>query len=167
MRAVFVTIAIPGVFIKIEVPVGPRIDTQFDGIRSLPCVLDHRPQRKNRTRAHVQRNPVDGRGCRNLPPACQSFTSPEVIPLRGSRQVNRAFRRVLPGHRAHQDVGTEEELIADFPCGSILAEVHHQRPLDGIVLARHLPRQRIDIGQEPVAQAIERQQRGINLVIRP
>ena len=71
------------------------------------------------------------------------------------------------GHRAYQDLRPEEKLIADLPGGPVLAEVHHQRTLNGRILAGYLPGQRVNVGQQPVAQLVEGQQRGIDAVIDP
>ena len=64
-------------------------------------------------------------------------------------------------------MGTKHEFVADIPRLLVFPPIHHQGPLDGVVLARDPPCQRVDIRQQPVAELVVVEQDRLNLVIGP
>ena len=76
-------------------------------------------------------------------------------------------------HRVDEERRTEHELITDVPNSEIGAPIHYQRTLDRVVLVRHSPRQRINIGHQAVAQLVVIDENrldfieGPDLILRP
>ncbi len=154
MRALRVGVAIVLVFIQREVPICPRIDAHFQRVLCLlRRPLHRRPHRHNRSSAHIQRQLRQRRVRLNPLPTLHAIASPKVIPNR-LRQIHRPRRRALRRHRTHQQRRPKQILIARVLRLHILAPVHHQRPHQRPMPARHLPRFRINVRHQSVSQRV-------------
>ena len=168
MLTLLVLVSIACVFIKIKFPIGAAIYAKLDGPRGiLRGVVDLRTHGKDRTGAHEERNTFEGRIGFDLLPACERFAAPEVVPCGGRRQVDTAPADVGFEHRVDHNGRAEHELVAEVPCIGVGAPVHHERALNGVVLARYLPGQRVDIRHQPVAKLVVVHQDGLDFVEAP
>src|SRR6266571_9579157 len=57
-------------------------------------------------------------------------------------------------NRIHQERGPVHELITDILPVHILAKIHYQRPHGGVILGSHLPRERVNVWQQAIAQGV-------------
>src|SRR5215469_12586113 len=117
VSAACVSIAVALIFVEGELAIPARIDTKLDRIGGLPRVLDLRPERKDRARAHIERNALEWRAHIRACSACCPLTRPEVIPVRACRQIDLPSGSMLGKHGAHQDRRTEKKLVSDIPGG--------------------------------------------------
>src|SRR5208283_3651958 len=86
--------------------------------------------------------------------ALQRCASPEVIPTRPGRKINTA--RGCSGARdgVDQKCWAEEELIGNVERVTVGGEVHHQRAHRCVPFRSHLPRKRVDVRQQAVAEFV-------------
>ena len=155
MGALLVGVAVALVLVEREVTIGAGVNAQLDGAGgALACVLNLRPKRQNGAGADVERNAVQRRGGVDLLRALQLGASPEVVPDGRGGQIDRAAGCAFSQHWADQQRGAEHELVADVPDLRVLAPIHHQGALHGVVILMHAPGQRVDVGHQPIAQLV-------------
>ena len=99
---------------------------------------------------------IDVGASRARPPSTRR-PCPEVVPRR-LRKIERARRGAGLGHGTHEERRAEQELVADVLRADVGAEVHDQRPHHRVALARGLPGDGVDVGQQPVPQPVEARQ---------
>ena len=76
---------------------------------------------------------------------------PEVVP--GARgEIDRPRRGALARHRSDQEIVTPEVLVVELPRPRIVRVVQDERPHQGQTQGVRLPRQRVRVRQEAVAQ---------------
>src|SRR6202158_5789140 len=77
------------------------------------------------------------------------------------------MRRILFQYWIHQYGRPEHELVPNVPGPRINAPVHDQRPLYGVILIGHSPRQRVNVWHQAVAQLVVVEKDGLNFVVGP
>ena len=68
---------------------------------------------------------------------------------------------------ANEEVGAEHELVGDVADLGVGAPVHHERALDGVVVAGDAPGEGVDVGHEAVAELVVLEQDGLDAVVGP
>ena len=82
----------------------------------------------------------------------QPFVGPEVVPIRTRRQVDAARGCTLFRYRRDQQRGSEHVLISKVCHLRIAAEIEEQPAHKRLARLVRVPAQRVEIGQERIAQ---------------
>src|ERR1700733_12090658 len=150
-----VVVVVVFVFVESELAVGSAIDSQLDWIFRLLCGPFHLGSHGNDgTRANIERYAIDGRSGVNGFWSSEHFSAPEVVPFRFGK-IEAAACGCRLRNRVHKKSGSVHELIANVDSAGIGAEVHDQRAHRSVGLAGCLPGERINVGKQTVAKAVE------------
>jgi hypothetical protein len=77
-----------------------------------------------------------------------------IEPAGSSGQVDRPRARLELGHRGDEQRAAEHVLVVDVPRAPVGCEIHHQRTHDRAVVEVRARRERVDVGQQAIAQTI-------------
>src|SRR5215472_16760163 len=140
------------VLIELEVRAGFWIDEERQLVEwTLTRVLHHRPHGNDRSRAHEERQAIERRVQSDAGWPLVARARPEVVPD-AARQIDGPRGGALARHRRHEKIVTPEKLMAELPYARIVRVVEDERPHQGKPLRQGLPRQRVRVGEEAIAQ---------------
>ena len=123
-------------------------------MRVLARPLHVAARRHDRAGAHEQRHAFARRRHRDGLAARYPAAGVRIVPARTGGQVHRALARAELGHGRDQQGGAEKVLVVEGPGAPVGGEVHHQRAHHRAVIEPGVGREGVDVGQQPVAQAV-------------
>src|SRR3982074_1354562 len=113
VNPVLVVVVVAFVFIQGEIPVGARIEPQFNRVRLASSGFYLGAERNNRSSLGVDRNSFQRSFHGDALPPIYTLAGPEINPVVARRKINHPLLRSLRGYRIDQQSGTEHELVGD------------------------------------------------------
>ena len=143
------------VLVEDEAAVGPGVDVEGGGVGGFFAdVLHGRGVGDDGAGADEDGDAVERRGGGDAAAGC-SAARPVVVPLGGGGQVDGASALLVLGDGGDEQGGAEHVLVRQLACGAVGGEVHDERTHHGVAGLGGPSGQRVDVGEEGVAQAVE------------